>query len=241
MTPTRWALVLLGTACLALSGCSDASYESYQQQEDRLMAALAKIHEAGGSDPRPNFQPMGTCLVQITLGDEWRAGNDGLALFEDVPQVDEFTLDTPTIDETGLEHLVRVRQLVALHFQRTVTTDAALGCLLGVRGPGLVHLKSLRRFDQLILDGTPILDDGLRDLAGAARPKVLSLKSTAITEKAATHLAAMKGLEVLSIDATAATEHMMAKLQTLPSLKTILVDGRRIDVRPRTERRENRS
>jgi hypothetical protein len=69
-----------------------------------------------------------------------------------------------------------------------------------VKGPGLVHLKHLKRLEELYLDDTPFSDDGLPYVAKLESLVFLSLKGTRVTDGGLHELDTMKRLKTVLLD-----------------------------------------
>jgi hypothetical protein len=157
-------------------------------------------------------------------------GDVGLEALQEMTSLERLQLEETRVTDAGLVNLVSCRSLVALRLDNTAISDAGLAHLaqlsklrlIGlhgtrVRGPGLVHVAPHVR--SLILNGTPLDDEGLKHLSAAKGLERLSLEETAITDAGLAHLHGLAALRFVSLYGAAVTAEGIRQLkQAIPGL-----------------------
>jgi hypothetical protein len=146
-----------------------------------------------------------TALERLQM-EETRITDAGLVNLEPCSSLIALRLDNTSISDVGLKHLAQLSRLRLISLQGT-----------RVRGPGLVHVAPHVR--SLILNGTPLDDEGLRHLSAAKGLERLSLEETAITDAGLAHLHGLPALCIVSLHGTGVTAEGIRQLkQAIPGL-----------------------
>jgi hypothetical protein len=94
--------------------------------------------------------------------------------------------------------------------------------LCGLTDEDLKPLQDLHQVKNLLLNGNPITDKGLEQLAGLTNLHELSLSDDrAVTDRGVEHLKGLTGLRLLSLDGTQVTDDGLAHLKGLTELRTL--------------------
>src|SRR5262249_40485910 len=95
---------------------------------------------------------------------------------------------------------------------------------------GLKELAGLKRLKILYLHRTRVTDAGLKTVAGFAQLEQLYLGATKVTDKGLKELSALKQLKVLDLRFTQVTEGAAAELQVaLPAVRINVGGGKVLD------------
>lgn len=138
--------------------------------------------------------------------------NTDLAGLENLAGLERLYLDDAMINDTGMDHIAPLRQLIALSLTRTRVTDAAIARLAG--------FDSL---EMLWLDGVQISDESLKTLAKLPKLKSLSLLKDHITDQGLVEIGKMSRLEALNLDETQITDAGLKNLAALKNLNSLSV------------------
>jgi hypothetical protein len=112
----------------------------------------------------------------------------GLAMLPEFPWLTELYLGDTGLNDDDLAHLTRYPRLEKLD----------LAAMNPIRGPGLVHLKSLTRLNDLDLSNDPITDDAIDNLSALKGLHRLDVAGTAISPAGLDRLRkAMPGVLIL--------------------------------------------
>jgi hypothetical protein len=169
------------TGLLAI-GILAASFGTAQAQDDAEKAAIAEIEKIGGA------------VRKVAASVDWQ-------------EVD-FHLSGTELNDDGLQHVTKIKQLYWLHLKDTKITDA-----------GLKHVAGLTELRRLHLERTGITDAGLAHLKGLANLEYLNLYGTKVTDAGIAHLHGLKKLKKVYFWQTGVTDEGVAALQkALPEL-----------------------
>jgi len=113
--------------------------------------------------------------------------------------------------------MLRCYDLVALGLTGTKITDA-----------GLVHIKEMKRLEDLELTDTAVTDAGLAHLTKLCDLGILSLYGTKVTDVGLQHLKPLKSLYLLGLSHTAVTDKGLLHLSELPDIRTLILDHLKI-------------
>jgi hypothetical protein len=132
----------------------------------------------------------------------------------------ELELPGIPITDAGLAHLEGLEWLEIL--------DIRGGSLVSISNPqvtnaALVHLRGLRRLQELSLAQRPVNDDGLANLAGLTGLKILDLTGSHVSDAGMRHLLGLVRLEQLYLNGTALSDQGLLQLAALPRLKALSV------------------
>ena len=144
------------------------------------------------------------------------------------------------LDDAALERISRLTSLQSVAFRGQGISDAGLANL--ARLPYLINLQldrtsvrdfsamgpALKTISGLIVSRSPISDDSLAVLKGAAKLRVLHLRDVPITDAGLLHVAAIPLLVSLYLDDTAITDTGLANLRGMTSLLTLSLKGTKI-------------
>jgi F-box and leucine-rich repeat protein 14 len=150
-----------------------------------------------------------------------------------------FSARVPWVDDAGVAHLARLKNLKTLNLGSCdKVTDAGIAHLKGLSklehlnigytkgtDAGMVHLKDLKNLQELNLNGLQITEKGLAQLTGLFKLQRLRLREAGagVTDAAIQQLKSLTALEDLMLYNTAATEKGAAELKkTLPKLSVDL-------------------
>ncbi len=129
-----------------------------------------------------------------------------------LPELRDVDIGQTQVTDSGLSHLLGLKELEALRLHKADISDDGLGRLKGldkltilvlsgttrITDEGLVHLKSFKHLKFLELGGLEITDEGLRHIRELPELKILSLIDTSVTPRGIEELkAARPGLEVV--------------------------------------------
>jgi hypothetical protein len=131
----------------------------------------------------------------------------GIAQNSDALEVD-FHLDGVGLNDEGLIHIKKLKNIATLHLGGTKVTSA-----------GIVHLSNLKQLQRLHLEKTEVDDDGIAELGSLLELEYLNLYATKITDAGLKHLVGLKNLRRLYLWQTKVTDEGVTKLQKfLPDL-----------------------
>ena len=114
---------------------------------------------------------------------------------------------------SSLEHLSGLKKL-DLRLSRTPIT-----------GAGLVHLRSLRRLEELDLSATAVCGDGLRELQFLTPLKDLRLEQMKIADDALVHLLPLTSLRRLNLCRTSVSDKGQEHLGKVQHLRVLVLQG----------------
>ncbi len=146
-------------------------------------------------------------FVDVTLGPEWRGGNEDLLLLSKFHWVDELSLQGGLFSDASLSVIERVKGPSALRLSDTKTSPEGLGrflqtkansiSVLDINGPEfddacLRYLDGMKFLKWLIIGpDCRVTDDGVRDLGKLEELLFLQINARGVTGK---HLKALIGL-----------------------------------------------
>jgi WD40 repeat protein len=161
--------------------------------------------------------------------------DQGLAYLKPLEKLHSLSMVDSRITDEGLVHLDSGFNLHYLNLSRSL-----------VSGEGLKHLVSLVELQQLSLSGSPLTndglaalanlkgltdlrlnqcngvsDEGLKNLAGLAKLKILELNETAVSDAGLAHLSGLKSLQSLGLGKTRVTDAGLAHLYGLEALTSL--------------------
>ena len=137
-------------------------------------------------------------------------------------------IDSPNIDDDGLQYVARLSKLEHLSLNRTRITDR-----------GLAHLRGLVNLKVLSLSNTKITDEGVKQLETLTNLEWLFLENYVyrenelvrtldITDKALQELQPLKKLTHLQIRGTGITDAGLEYLEKLPNLQQVSLGSTKI-------------
>lgn len=138
---------------------------------------------------------------------------NGLALLEELQNLEELTLAATSVTDDGLKHLAGLKNLRILAFTETLTETPI--------DEGLQYLEGLESLEELDLSETIVTDESLKYLARLGRLRVLNLTFTDVTDAGLQHLNALDALEELDLMGTAVTGDTFKYLAKLKSLRSL--------------------
>ena len=244
----RFSCLIAGLSILSIVSCSESTdYDGVSARHaTSRRAALAKIEELGGIVPHEMWErddkPV-YCfrLLDITFGEDWRGGNNGLALLKDVRAAYEVILDSPEIDDAGLPYVAEMERLEGLTCKRTVITDTGLQNASGIQGlkllrfdgarvtpAGFTALSSHNLMWLLVDNAEQFTDAELIHLAGMRDLISLRLNGSAIMGPGLAHLGALQQLRVLDLSDAQVDDDGLAKVAQFSRLRRLDLSGTKV-------------
>jgi hypothetical protein len=164
-----------------------------------------------------------------------------LPLLRKLPDLSELTIQTPKMDDAGMNMLEGLPKLARLNLYSAAVTDAGVMVLktlpslryLPIGGTkitdaGLVRIAELSKLEYLGLRGDNITDAGLTSLRGHPRLNTLNLSETRVTDAGLVYLKDCGQLEVLQLSADRISDAGMAELARLTKLTGLFLDGTQV-------------
>jgi len=161
----------------------------------------------------------------------------GLEAVKEMTSLTSLTLYGTPITDAGLAHLAGHESLEWLNMSKTAVNGSGFRHLTAlthlnqlelegteVRGPGLEFVAAYVK-DTLVLNDTPINDDGLSYLREAKNLRHLFLEGTAITDDGLRQIARMTNLQFLSLKRTKITDSGLVHLHGLPKLNVVQLEA----------------
>jgi hypothetical protein len=239
ITAAGLLLAAVGTTCCSITGCAPQSNDS---EPGSRAATISRLEELGATvSGQTVFVEEDFGLVNVTLGPEWRAGNDGLAHVNGAGAIHDLILDCPDLNESGFKHLGAIREVSGLYMKRTVPTDADLR-----------QLRRLKQLEAIEFDGSNVTDSGLEaldchnptwliiDNAGQASDGglahlgrmtnlfCLQLSGAAITGRGLTQLSRLEHLRTLTLKCAAIDDQALVHLRQFPRLRRLDLSGTQV-------------
>lgn len=134
---------------------------------------------------------------------------------------------TADIDELGLRHLQKLKNLQVLDLTNTRAGDAALACLKDMTSLKVIRLGSTQATDHR--EGprraklSTLTDDGLASLANLTNLETLSLRRTDITGVGFKQLTGLKKLQNLELNDTFVTDDGLEQIGAIESLQLLQI------------------
>lgn len=137
-----------------------------------------------------------------------------MLLLADLPEMDTLELTSTAVTDAGLLHLAgapRLRQLDLTQY------DA----LPGVTDRGMSYLGACSELETLLLGGLHVSDDGLAQLRGLPKLKMLDIRGAALTDAGLACLGVMKSLVALDLPGVEVSDLAVQRLTDLPQLEKL--------------------
>ncbi len=162
-------------------------------------------------------------------GSDWARDWIGEHCFTRVVRLSRFRSD---LDDDALAHVAQFRQIRSLRNDVMMVSAAEVHSLWissanyidsgYVTDTGIAHLKRLARLEALVLVGTTVTNDGLRELTGLQRLKRLKISSPNITDEGIPHFLRLRNLEALCVSGTSISEAGVSELRRgLPNCQIV--------------------
>lgn len=213
----RWSVLLVIPALLLLAGI----YFGWRQQQQQQAIAELKSHGAivrTEAIPIPFFEQIAGSEFSQRLIEAYWVGQevtaDELAPLARTPTLRKLELTNSTIDTAGLQHLVGLRDLYALHLSGT-----------NIGNDALAYVEPLHGLEILSLNGTQVDDTGLKSISGLPKLERLFLNTTRITDAGMDELGRMKQLKELGLRDLTITDAGIAELRGLTHLEVLALDN----------------
>ena len=140
--------------------------------------------------------------TQVCLSKQWKGGDDGLALLQDLYNLRVLSLVQAPVTGEGLRYVAALADLEALELVETKVTDK-----------DLVHIQNMSQLTRLRLEGTAagneFSDAGLKALAGAKSLCTLTLYGRGFTDQALETMKDMPNLKELVLLDTAISNRLL--------------------------------
>jgi Leucine-rich repeat (LRR) protein len=208
----EWVVALGGRVKIRVNG------------EEREIKTTAEL-------PRTAFQ-----IFQIDTQSKHVTDLD-LKQLEGLTELNFLLLQDASVTDTGLACLLEMTKLESLHLERTPVTDSIVERFkrlqylrnLWVDGApitdlGLAHL-SQRDMHRLVLTGTRISDEGLKQVSAMSNLTDLVVERTQITDEGFAHLHGMTNLHLLGLSHTKVTDAGFKYVEGLSQLEGLSLDA----------------
>lgn len=129
----------------------------------------------------------------------------------------QFCVQKSSFDGELLVNLVDLKKITSIWLKHVRTSDAAWK-----------YVGRLNGVDDLLLPGSGIGDEGVRNLAGLKKLRRLDLGGTPVSDASLTVLAQLPNLENLCLAATNVTDAAVPQLCTMRSLKVLWLTNTRV-------------
>jgi hypothetical protein len=238
--PLRWYQYRLRTllAIMVLANLAMSAVATRMQAARRQRDAVAAILKSGGSvcyygefdtpslyhsasERRPLLEPL---WLRKLFGDDFFRTVELVyvesdADFEHLKQLDQLKrlVCSDAITERGLAQLKELRQLRDLDLMNSVAA-----------APGIKHIATLTRLEELNLSSTDVGDAELECLKGMTQLRYLGLVGTKITDAGLRHLEGLTRLRELALNKTAVGDAGVAHLKGLSQLELLGLGETRI-------------
>ena len=164
--------------------------------------------------------------------------DDGMRDISGLPDLKELDLRGTPITDDMVTHLARLAKLRRLVLAQPRITDRGLEQLAGLKDFSSLELyqatvsgkglKSLPRLEQLILDGSNLTNDDLREIGKMKHLTVLDLRNNPISDEGIAHLAKLTSLKHLALPGTKITDRALEHLIELKNLRYLDLIGTEI-------------
>ncbi|MCP3939317.1 MAG: hypothetical protein GY708_28545 [Actinomycetia bacterium] len=143
--------------------------------------------------------------------------DENLRLLHDLPHLEGLTISFSNVTDSGLAHLVGMKELTRLDLFKTA-----------VKGSGLEYVASLPNLEDLALEVSPTENAGLAHLASAASLWRLIVGGTGVTDAEVPYLARIPRLTSLSIEGTFITGAGLRHLRSCKHLTDLQLGDRQL-------------
>lgn len=181
-------------------------------------------------------------LKRLTLYDNRRVTDVGIAHLEELPNLEYLDLRDTRMTDEGLKHFAAMNRLESLVLEGSQFTDNGVehleGCLqlraLQLRLPqmtdqGLQKIQGLsRRLRILQIGGSRVSDAGLAQLAELQSLEQLGLNNLAISDDGLKQLQGLKTLYVLNLSRTPISDAGLVHLRGLANLRDLVLSESRV-------------
>jgi hypothetical protein len=135
------------------------------QQSRKHQAAVAKLQESGATITFDNDGWAKTVeFPSSELTEQASVRDAALVPLKDLPKLQELTLGQTRITDVGLQHLARLKNLKVLDLSTGFDQDLVFP---DVTDAGLESLKKLANLRTLVLKGTRVTDEGVKEFQRA--------------------------------------------------------------------------
>ncbi len=155
-----------------------------------------------------------TALEMLALPNH-RFSDDDLSHLAGMTKLKQIALIGPQITDKGLAHLAGMRQMDSLQLINTKITT-------------LEPIRGLTQLKELMLNGSPIGDEGLSPLAGLTSLQSLQMGGTQITDAGIAHFSTLSNLTTLDLERTRVGDAGVRLLLDLPRLMSLNLDDTRV-------------
>ncbi len=168
-------------------------------RRQRHARAVEAIQKLGGS---VSHITMDGRVTQVYLSKQWKGGDAGLALLQDLHKLRILSLVQAPVTGEGLRYVSALADLQALDLVETKVTDK-----------DLVHIQNMPRLTRLRLEGTAagneFSDAGLKALTGAKSLCELTLYGRGFTDQALEPMKGLPNLMELELHDTAISNRLL--------------------------------
>jgi hypothetical protein len=164
-----------------------------------------------------------------------------LPLLHRLPDLEELRIQSPNIDDAGMDRLEGLPKLARIGLASSAVGDDGLKVLRTlptlrvfridgskVTDAGLVHLKDLTMLEQLGLRGSQVTGSGLAQLRRLSKLTALDLSGTRVTDTGLSHLKGLTQLEILIVTGDKITDAGLSHLEPLTSVTGLFLGGTQI-------------
>jgi hypothetical protein len=204
---------------------SDQARAILQQHRSKIMD---RMQEAGAT-----FQFDGDKVRAVYL-DRVEELKAALPLLRELPELEEVSISNKQFDDTGMKHLLPLKNLKWLNLYQSSIGDESLKLLKNfpklesipmggtkVTDAGLIHVADLTQLEYLGLRGNNVTDRGLVHLKKLTNLTGLTLQETKVTDAGLVHLQTLKSLNYLRLQSTAITDAGLEHLKDLKDLRRL--------------------
>jgi hypothetical protein len=161
-----------------------------------------------------------------------------LPYLREIPQLEEVSVSNKKFDDTGMVHLLPLKNLKWLNLWDSDISDESLKSFKNfpklesvpmgrtrVTDAGLAHIAELTQLEYVGLRGNDITDAGLVHLKKLSNLTSLTLQETKVTDAGLEHLKGLTKLEHVRLQKTAVTNAGIQKLRPLKALRHLDVSN----------------
>lgn len=166
----------------------------------------------------------------------------GLPMLQKFSELNELVLNGTRISDDGLERLASLSNLSKLRLQRTKITGQKLSVLeplkklkeldisfTPVNDAGLAQLRNFKQLEVLLLNSNKnITDEGLSNLAGLNKVRMLGLSDMNISDQGLANIRGMSGLKILFLNSARLTDSGLDALRSFPDMEILYLNRTKV-------------